>query len=163
MKVSTFIAVAVVACGCAKPADTPTSSDRDASASPASPFASVASTIPADASTVTGIEDAGRETGIVFERGRDAGPGTTPLPAEPWYHDRAEVVEECVAPLPSVPKPHFPEPFEHCDPRAEIFNPTRSSAHFHYREFSVDHTVTRRKTAPTECCYLIDEFPRREH
>src|SRR5688500_15085161 len=50
-------------------------------------------------------------------------PGALELPKEPWYHDQPERYEDCVAPMAAPPKPHFPAPFERCDPRETVVNP----------------------------------------
>ncbi len=85
------------------------------------------------------------------------------LPEEPWYHDRDDRTEDCVPALPVPPRPHFPAPFEACDPRAESYTspPGGGGLHFHYRFFSVDATKAHRAKHPKTCCYLVWEFPRR--
>ncbi len=84
------------------------------------------------------------------------------LPVEPWYRDRADRRDDCVAPLATTPRPHFPAPFDTCDPRAESYSspPTGNSLHFHYRFFSVALTTERRAQSPGVCCYMIWQFPR---
>lgn len=93
----------------------------------------------------------------------DAPTDVLTLPEEPWYHDRPDHTEDCVAALPVTPRPHFPAPFETCDPRAESFAspPGSGGLHFHYRFFSVDATKAHRVQHPKTCCYLVWEFPRR--
>ncbi|NOU34652.1 MAG: hypothetical protein HOO96_42725, partial [Polyangiaceae bacterium] len=85
------------------------------------------------------------------------------LPEEPWYHDRPDHTEDCVAALPVAPRPHFPAPFEACDPRAESFTspPGGGGLHFHYRFFSAAATTAHRAQHPKTCCYLVWEFPQR--
>jgi hypothetical protein len=89
-------------------------------------------------------------------------PGTVPLPEEPWYADKEDRTDECVAPLPAVPSRHFPRPFEACDPREESYSspPESGHLHFHYRFFSVALTEKRRRKAPGTCCYMVWQFPR---
>jgi hypothetical protein len=86
------------------------------------------------------------------------------LPEEPWYRDKTEKRDDCVAPLPAIPAKHFPSPFAFCDPRAESWSspPNSGGLHFHYRYFSVELTKARRRKAPATCCYMIWEFPRRD-
>ncbi len=96
---------------------------------------------------------------------RDAGaaPDVLGLPVEPWYRDKPEHSEECVAELAEAPLPHFPAPFEACDTRNESWSspPGRGGLHFHYRGFSVAATTAHREQHPKTCCYLVWEFPRR--
>ena len=84
------------------------------------------------------------------------------LPEEPWYRDKADKRDDCVAPMPAIPERHFPSPFEACDPRAESWSspPGGGELHFHYRYFSVELTRRRRAAAPGTCCYMVWEFPR---
>ncbi len=89
---------------------------------------------------------------------------TVPLPDEPWYRDRTEFRrDECEPPPSPPPQPHFPAPFEACDPRAESWAspPGGSELHFHYRFFSAALTIARRAATPGVCCYMIWEFPPR--
>jgi hypothetical protein len=83
-------------------------------------------------------------------------------PAEPWYRDKTDRIDECVAPLAAPPREHFPPPFAACDPRVESYaSPPGSGAlHFHYRYFSAQLTTERRAREPGVCCYMIWEFPR---
>jgi hypothetical protein len=87
-----------------------------------------------------------------------------PLPDEPWYRDKPEHYDECVAPLPTIPAQHFPAPFSACDPRVESFTspPGGNELHFHYREFSASLTAQRSTASTATCCYMIFEFPRRD-
>ena len=84
------------------------------------------------------------------------------LPEEPWFHDREDRDDDCVAPAAAMPRPHFPPPFAMCDPRAESYAspPSGSSLHFHYRFFSVALTAEKRAKSPGVCCYMVWEFPR---
>jgi hypothetical protein len=102
---------------------------------PAAP--TVANTAPADASVV-------------------------PLPKEPWYADKDDRTDDCVAALPAVPARHFPAPFATCDPREVSYAspPGSPHLHFHYRFFSVALTETHRRAAPDTCCYMVWRFPR---
>lgn len=88
--------------------------------------------------------------------------GTTlPLPKEPWYADKPDKRDECVAALPSIPAEHLPAPFEACDPRHESWAspPGSPHLHFHYRFFSAALTREERKHAPGICCYMVWAFP----
>ena len=87
-----------------------------------------------------------------------------PLPDEPWFHDRDDRYDDCVAPLGAMPHPHFPAPFATCDPRVESYSspPTGSELHFHYRYFSAALTTEKRTGSPGVCCYMVWEFPRRD-
>lgn len=93
----------------------------------------------------------------------DAPTDALALPEEPWYHDNPEHTEDCVPALSAPPRPHFPAPFEACDPRAESYSspPGGGGLHFHYRFFSVAATTAQRAQHPKTCCYLVWEFPRR--
>jgi hypothetical protein len=85
-----------------------------------------------------------------------------PLPKEPWYADKGERTDDCVAAMPALPARHFPAPFETCDPREESFSspPGSGHLHFHYRLFSVALTTARRGERPGTCCYMVWAFPR---
>ncbi|MBK9034911.1 MAG: hypothetical protein IPL61_27215 [Myxococcales bacterium] len=89
-------------------------------------------------------------------------PPAPAAPPEPWFHDKAEAFDECVAPE-AAPAVALPPPFERCDGTEESWSspPGGGELHFHYREFSAAVTNARRAGGPEVCCYLIWEFPRR--
>lgn len=92
-----------------------------------------------------------------------AGDGSTmALPEEPWFHDKSDRYDDCVAPLATPPRPHFPSPYAACDTHVESYAspPTGSELHFHYRYFSAALTTQKRASKPGVCCYMVWEFPR---
>lgn len=109
------------------------------------------------------ISEGGAADGGATDGGASVALPAVPLPAEPWYRDKADRVDECVAPPATPPRPHFPPPFDACDPRAESYTspPGSGGLHFHYRNFSARLTTERRARDPGVCCYMIWEFPRR--
>ncbi len=163
---ASLVATLAIITGCSKHADapihlergasTPTAVSNDAGApDPATTAGAATGAGTPDAAT----PDAATTDAATMDAGTDA--GSIPLPDEPWFHDKPEAYEDCVAPLVKTPTPHLAPPFERCDPRSQVVNPqVGGSAHFHYRSFSAQRTNARRASSPGVCCYLIFEFPR---
>lgn len=82
-------------------------------------------------------------------------------PPEPWFHDKDDAYEECVA-APATVRVALPAPYDRCDGTAQAWAspPGGNELHFHYRAFSAAVTRARREQVPDVCCYVIWEFPR---
>lgn len=122
------------------------------------PTASTSFAVPAISSAPdASVDDASTAADVAVD------PNVLALPEEPWYRDKPDHTEDCVAELTRPPRPHLPAPFAACDPRAESFTspPGGGGLHFHYRFFSVAATTAHRAQHPKTCCYLVWEFPRR--
>lgn len=166
-----LVVLGVAAIGACGHVATQPSAPQSAAPAGSSPIATPTATTTAtgsacaDASSVpdaapTSVQDA---EAVSAASGTAQDDAILPLPAEPWYHDRPDREDDCVPPLATPARRHFPAPFGSCDPRSTSFAspPTGSELHFYYRFFSVVLTAERRAQNPGVCCYMVWSFPRR--